>query len=135
MFDSVSDCFCGCLHVSIFVLLPPFLFLRCCFCLFLILFVFISVCFVSVSAPGNHRWESYLFFRFPRSRREAPPTAEGGGFQGPPWGPGPWGVLLYTLLLNIKLAFGAFDLNNRIGTGIFHARLGKIKVDGNNPQG
>ena len=61
-----------------------------------------------------------------RRRRWAP---------GPPWGPGPWGVLLYTLLLNIKLAFGAFDLDNRIGTGIFHARLGKIKVDGNNPQG
>ena len=68
-------------------------------------------------------------------RREAPPTAEGGGLQGPPWGPGPWGILLYTLLLNIKLAFGAFDLNNPIGSGIFHARLGKIKVDGNNPQG
>ena len=68
-------------------------------------------------------------------RSFAPPTAEGGGFQGPPWGPGPWGVLLYTLLFNMKLAPGASDLYDPIGTRMFDARLGSIKVDGNNPQG
>ena len=68
-------------------------------------------------------------------RREAPPTAEGGGAAGPCWGPEPRGVLLYTLLFNKKLAPGAFDLHDPIGTRMFHARLGNIKVDGNNPQG
>ena len=68
-------------------------------------------------------------------RREAPPTAEGGGPPDPRWGPEPWGVLLYTLLFNMKLAPGASDLYDPIGTRMFDAWLGNIKVDGNNPQG
>ena len=85
-----------------------------CFCLFSFPFVF-----VSVSAPGNHRWESYLFFRFARSRREAPPTAEGGGAPGVPGAPAP----------------GDPSQHLTAGTRMFYARLGLIKVDGNNPQG
>ena len=63
-------------------------------------------------------------------RREAPPTAEGGGGPWAPWGPRPLGSLVCTC----QQEHGC-SLHLIAGTRMFYARLGLIKVDGNNPQG
>ena len=60
-------------------------------------------------------------------RREAPPTAEGGGSPG---AGRPWGVLLYTC----QQEHGC-SMHLTATARMFYGRLGLIKVDGNNPQG